>query len=165
MKKLLVPILALTLSGCGFHLRRPLELPANLGSVRVVAPGPYSQLAESLREAVARAGAEPPDSAQGQKTARLEIISERWGNLPISLDAHGRAQEYNLRYAVVFAMHDAEGKDIVPQQVVELSRDYLAQPTEAIGTDSETELLGKELRREMTAAILRRVGAALREPR
>lgn len=165
MKKLLAPILVLALAGCGFHLRRPLELPPDLGPVRVVAPGSYSQLAESLREAVARAGAEVPAAAGGQKTARLEIISERWGNLPISLDSHGRAQEYSLRYAVVFAMRDANGKDIVPQQSVELSRDYLAQPTEAIGTDSETELLGKELRREMAAAILRRVDAALREPR
>ncbi|PJK12517.1 hypothetical protein CO614_04355 [Lysobacteraceae bacterium NML120232] len=165
MKKLLAPILVLALAGCGFHLRRSLDLPPDLGPVRVVAPSAYSQLAESLREAVARAGAEVPESARGQKTARLEIISERWGNLPISLDASGRAQEYSLRYAVIFAMRDAEGKDIVPQQAVELSRDYLAQPTEAIGTDSETELLGKELRREMAAAILRRVDAALREQR
>ena len=50
---------------------------------------------------------------------------------------------------------------MVPQQAVELSRDYMAPPADSIGTTSERELLARELRRDMAAAILRRVDAAL----
>ena len=34
------------LTGCGFHLRNALNLPENLGPVRVVASDPYSPLGE-----------------------------------------------------------------------------------------------------------------------
>jgi len=62
---------------------------------------------------------------------------------------------------VMFTLVDAKGAELVPRQVVELSRDYLAPPRDATGQASERELLGDELRRDMTSAILRRIGAAL----
>jgi LPS-assembly lipoprotein len=49
---------------------------------------------------------------------------------------------------------------VVPQQAVELGRDYLAPAVDSIGKASERELLVRELRRDMAAAILRRVDAA-----
>lgn len=78
------------------------------------------------------------------------------------MDARGRAQEFSLRYAVVFELRDAGGDIVVPRQVVELSRDYVSPPTNSIGTDSEREILARELRREMGAAIMRRIDAAAR---
>ena len=89
-------------------------------------------------------------------------MAERWGNTPLSVDARGRAQEFSLRYAVVFELRGADGEILVPRQVVELSRDYVSPPTNSIGTDSEREILARELRREMGASILRRIDAAAR---
>ncbi len=164
MKKLLAPLLALTLAGCGFHLRKPVELPIGLEAIRVVTPSPYSPLGETLTRALQRSGAIVPEQvAPGEKIATLEILSEHWGETPIALDELGRAQEYSLRYAVVFMLYDAAGKEVIPRQVVELSRDFLASPTDAVGRNSERELLEKELRRDMDAAVLRRIDAALRQ--
>ena len=147
-------------SACGFHLRNALTLPVELNPVRVVSPDPYSPLAESLADAMTRAGAVPAtDPAQPSTT--LQIVSERWGDTPISIDERGRAQEFSLRYAVIFLLLDQAGNVVVPQGAVELSRDYVAPPADAVGATSERELLAKELRREMSTAILRRVGAAL----
>lgn len=153
--------LALALSACGFHLRNALDLPADLGPVRVVSKDPYSPLAESLAEALQRVGATPASDAQGS-SATLEVLSERWGNTPISIDQFGRAQEFSLRYAVIFALRKADGSLLMPKQAVELSRDYVASPTDLIGSESEREILARELRREMSAAILRRIDAASR---
>ena len=58
--------------------------------------------------------------------------------------------------------HAADGSDMVPQQVIELSRDYISVPTNSSGTEGEREILSRELRREMAASILRRVDAASR---
>jgi LPS-assembly lipoprotein len=162
IRRLLPAVLVLALAGCGFHLRNALLLPADLGPVRVVAPSARSELAQDLSEALTRAGAQLADGKAGAPVARLDIVSERWGNLPISVDQRGRAQEYNLRYAVIFRLRRADGSDLVPQQALELSRDYIAGPALASGTEGEREILVRELRREMAASILRRIDAVSR---
>lgn len=77
---LLAAIFSVALAGCGFQLRDPLTLPADLGPVRVVSADPYSPLAESLSQALTRIGATPADEDATTGVATLEIISERWGN-------------------------------------------------------------------------------------
>ena len=174
---LLLLLLALTLGGCGFHLRNALALPSDLGPVRVVSRDPYSPLAESLSQALARAGAVPaadvtgvPNDASSESqgsspgVATLRVASERWASTPLSVDQAGRAQEFTLRYAVVFAMSRADGSELVPEQVIELARDYISVPTNSAGTEGEREILAREMRRDMVASILRRIDAASRAP-
>jgi LPS-assembly lipoprotein len=96
--------------------------------------------------------------------ATLRVISEKWGNTPLSVDAFGRAQEYTLRYAVFFRLTRADGSILVPQQALELSRDYISSVRNTIGTDSEREILAREMRREMVSSILRRIDAVTRAP-
>lgn len=156
--------LVLVLAGCGFQLRSALVLPPDLGPIQVEGRGQYSPLADALSLALQRAGATVVEGRQEQPVARLSILSERWGTTPTSIDAFGRAQEYSLRYAVVFRMQRADGEDLVPQQAIELAREYIASPTELTGTDSERELLGREMERDMVASIVRRIDGATREP-
>ena len=168
-----LPVLVLALvflAGCGFHLRNRIALPSDLGPVRVVgASTSYSALVTSLSRGLQAAGATlaaPPgeDAATSgdAQVATLRIMSERWGDLPLAIDQFGRSQEHTLRYAVVFALKRADGTDLVPQQVVELSRDYVSQPDNATGTTTEREVLADELRREMAASILRRIDGVVR---
>ena len=154
-------VLALALSACGFHLRNSVALPQGLGPLRVVASDPYSPRADSLALALERAGAAPAGAAT-DKVASLLIVSERWGDTPLSVDAFGRSQEYTLRHAVIFEMRAADDTILVPQQAVELTRDYISSPTRSLGTGGEREILAAELQREMVAAILRRIDMATR---
>ncbi len=153
--------LALFLSACGFRLRDALVLPSDLGPVRVASTDRYSPLADSLTQSIERAGARI--AARDDATATvIDLLSERWGDTPISVDQFGRAQEYSLRYAVVFEVRRADGTKPVPRQAVELSRDYVSSPVNSIGAEGERELLAKELRREMAASIIRRLDAVAR---
>lgn len=156
--------LALLLSACGFHLRGALTLPSDIGKVRVIAKDPYSPLAEGVAQALTRA--KIPATAEGVKegVATLNIRLERWGNTPLSVDARGRSQEYTLRYATIFDLRRADGSVVVPEQSIELSRDYISVPTRSEGTEGERELLARELQREMIASILRRVDAVSKAP-
>lgn len=175
MKRLLLAACLLpALAGCGFHLRNALLLPPDLGPVQVVSRDPHSQLARDLREALGRAGAQvapdgqPADAAPagdntpGPGVAQLLLVSERWASTPLSVDSQGRAQEYTLRYAVIFRLRRADGSDLVPQQVQELARDYIASPELSAGTQGEQDILTVELRREMATSILRRIDAVSR---
>lgn len=184
IRNVLLLAAALALAACGFHLRKGVDLPADLGPLRVVSTTRYSQLAEALSEALARSGAVPapdpvdvapqPDDAQSAisppatdaavpatPVATLNIRKERWGSIPVAIDARGRAQELTLRYAVEFDLLRADGSVLVPRQVVELARNYVTVPDNNIGSDSEQEVLAKEMRRDMVASIMRRIDAAL----
>jgi Rare lipoprotein B len=151
----------LLLAGCGFHLRDALLLPPDLGPVRVQSADPNGPLAQQLQQFLQRAGASmaAPDAAEA---ASLQIVSERWGDTPISVDQFGRSQEFTLRYAVVFDLRRADGSDLVPQQAIELTRDYVSVPTSSAGTEGEREILVREMRREMVSSILRRIDAVSR---
>jgi LPS-assembly lipoprotein len=159
-------LLALALAGCGFHLRDKLALPEGTPPVKVTSTTPFSELVTVLERNLRNAGATV--APRGQEAtgeapmAQLEILSERWGDLPIAIDAQGRAQEFSLRYATIFTFRLADGRELVPQQVVELSRDYVSPPENATGTSSEREILADELRREMAASILRRIDSVVR---
>jgi len=162
-------ILAATLTGCGFHLRNKLALPADMPAVQVDSAVRYSELVKILNRGLRSSGATvvedggtPAVAGKTPGVARLLIRSERWGDLPIAIDGQGRAQEYSLRYAVVFSFLRPDGSVIVPEQAVELSRDYVSPPQDSTGTTTEREILADELRREMSASILRRIDSVVR---
>ncbi len=160
---LLAIALAAALSGCGFHLRNSLTLPADTPAVMVQSSTRYSELVKLLERGLRASGAEvasADDKVEG--AARLQIRSERWGDLPIAIDDQGRAQEFSLRYATVFAFYRGDGSLLVPEQVIELSRDYVSPPEDVTGTTTEREILADELRREMSASILRRIDSVVR---
>lgn len=154
--------LVLALSACGFQLRSALTLPPDLGPVRVVSVDRYSPLAESLATALTRAGAVLA-TPETESAAVLDLLSERWGDTPVALDQLGRTQEYSLRYAVIFELRKADGTALVPRQTVELSRDYVSNPVNSIGTEGEREVLQREMRREMSASVLRRIDAVVKK--
>ncbi len=169
MTRILIALILATslLTGCGFHLRNKLSLPADLPAVKVESSAPYSELVKLLNRGLRASGATvvESDGSAGKddaQYARLQVRSERWGDLPIAIDTQGRAQEYSLRYAVVFSFVRPDGSVIVPEQAVELSRDYVSPPEDATGTTTEREILADELRREMSASILRRIDSVVR---
>jgi LPS-assembly lipoprotein len=161
---LLAAAAALLLSACGFHLRGALSLPEDLGPIRVIARDPYSPLAESLAQALSRTGGQATAEGPTEGMATLRIRFEKWGNTPISVDVQGRSQEYTLRYATIFDLQRADGSVLVPEQSVELARDYISVPTRSEGTESEREILTREMQREMVASILRRIDAVVKAP-
>jgi LPS-assembly lipoprotein len=159
--RFLVPALVAALAvGCGFAPRGALKVPEGFGAIAVTAADPYSPLADDLRRSLQRAGANTTASSEG--AARLAITSESWETRPISVDAFVAVREVETRYRVTFELVDAAGAKRLDQQTVELTRDYVYEAAEAFGNPGEQEIVQQELRRDMQAAILRRVDLALR---
>src|SRR5690606_20721886 len=158
----LLALATLALGACGFHLRDRIALPVDAAPLRVLSSTPYSPLVALLERNLRNAGAVVAEDGDNTNVLRLEVLSERWGDLPIAIDERGRAQEFSLRYATVFTAVRADGTVLVPQQSVELARDCVSPPENATGTSSEREILADELRREMAASILRRLDSVVR---
>lgn len=151
----------LLLAGCGFQLRQELKLPASLHVIRVEIVDPYTAIDGYLEEALKRAGASVVMTAD-TPSARLRISSLSQARNPLSVDAAGRAQEYELVYSAEFDVVDAENQQVVPKQRIDLRRDYLFDTARALGNRAEEDLVLAELQRDMADAILRRVDVALR---
>lgn len=156
---LLATLLALT-AGCGFHPRNTLALADELGPVKVVTVDPYSPLAYGLATALDRAGATA--AVEGQPSATLQVRSERLDTRPLSVDRRAQVREYESRYIVKFELLDAAGEQLVPLQEIALTREYVYDSLSPAGSPAEQELLKSELRRDMQAAILRRIDVVLR---
>ena len=161
LRLLLCAVLLALLAGCGFHPRGELQLPPNLGSVKVQASDPYSPLADSLARSLQRAGA-PAAATTDAKTATLRIAGEVFREGPLSVDNLSRVREYVLTYVVNFEFTAADGSVLVPLQEVRLQRDYTYDVTHALGSAAEQGTIRDEMQRDMAASILRRIGIALR---
>lgn len=159
--RFLVPVLLAALAvGCGFAPRGALKVPEGFGAIAVTAPDPYSPLADDLRRSLQRAGADTTETAEG--AARLAITAETWETRPLSVDAFVAVREVETRYRVTFDLLDAAGGKRLEQQTIELTRDFVYEAAESFGNPGEQEIVQQELRRDMQAAILRRVDLALR---
>ena len=158
----LLPCLLVTLlASCGFQLRGELRLPAALKEIRVEVVDPYTAIDDHLEDALRRAGARIVEAADGP-SASLRVTALTQVRNPLSVDAAGRAQEYELVYSADFKLVGPDGKDVVPNQHIDLRRDYLFDTARALGNRAEEDLVMAELQRDMADAILRRIDVALR---
>ena len=148
------------LVGCGFAPRGALKVPEGFGAIAVTTADPYSPLADGLRRDLNRVGAATSSDLAG--AARLAITAEVWETRPLSVDAFVAVREVETRYTVTFDLLDAQGAKRLEQQTVGLTRDYVYEAAESFGNPGEQEIVQQELRRDMQAAILRRVDLALR---
>ena len=161
MQRLLVLVcLAAVLAACGFRPRASLALGTDVGPLKVQSADPYSPLAQGLSTAMSRAGAQP--AVDGQPSATLRVVSEELTTRPLALDDRAQVREYETRYAVKFELLDAAGAVQVPVQEVVLTREYTYDSVASAGSPAEQALLQRELRRDMQAAIVRRLDAVLR---
>ncbi len=151
------------LTACGFHLREEARLPPGMQRVFVEGAEPASPLGRDLRKALARSGAEVVEQA-GAGAARLRIGANHLRTDVLSVGGNARANEYTMRYHVEFDVVDATGANLFPKQVVELTRDFTFDASQALGVAAEQDLLGAELQRDMVQAILRRLEARATPP-
>lgn len=160
MRRALIPVVVLMLAACGFHPRAQLQLPASVGPLTVQTADPYSPLGLELATALDRAGAIPP--AEGAAASALKVTGETWNTAPLSVDQFARVREYVTRYRVEFVLVDAQGTLLIEPQSIELAREYTYDTNASAGSPAEQELIQRELRRDMEAAILRRLDLVLR---
>jgi LPS-assembly lipoprotein len=145
-------------AGCGFHLRKEVQLPAAMQRVHIAIADPASPLAKDLAKALPRSGAVVVDTA-GAGVAVLNIAVNTLSTDVLSVGGTARANEYALRYHVEFSVTGEDGSPVLAKQTIELSREFTFDASQALGVAAETDLLGKELERDMVQTILRRLEA------
>ena len=152
----LLAFILLTLSACGFHLRDSFEILSYLQTVQVLDAVPATAIAGDLRRALQNGGVVLTDDT-AQADAVLRLQSETYSRRVQAVDADGRAQEYGLRYGVVFSVLGADGVEWLSDASVSASRDLRFSEFAVLGTGGEEEQLRVEMRRDAVRGILRQL--------
>lgn len=137
---LLLPLLLLT--GCGFHLKHKDGLVEKYPQI-LLQSSPNTELTRLIKLRIRGAGIEIVKTPSDQ-VAILKVENERRTSRTISLyvNAQNAEQElgYNLRYSIQSPGYEAQNFS------VNLYRDFLDNPSQALAKSREAELLTSELR-------------------
>jgi LPS-assembly lipoprotein len=148
------------LPGCGFQLRGAYSLP-------------YESICLMPRDNVITAGLKRQIQASGgtrvvdtpQEAQATFLPTGEWRDaIIVSLSGSGRVREKRLRYRYAYRIVDAQGRDLVPQSYVELSRDVSYADDATLAKTQEEELLWRDMENDLVQQLMRRLVAAKPRP-
>ena len=147
--------LAALLSSCGFHLRGQQTLPFETLYVpgatplvvelkRNLAAGTHTRLVANEREA----------------QAILGFTNETREKVILSFNTSGLVREFQLRYRIGFRVYDPKGRDFIPANEIQLTRDISFNDTQVLAKETEEQLLYRDMQADMVQQLIRRLAAA-----
>lgn len=153
MKKLIVILLTLTLSACGFHLRNSYNLPSELQNTYVSSPTQYNSLATHLRSQLTSSNIKLAQNPNSAKTIiRVFDINKRNSNSGIGNNQ--TTSSVTLSETASFDITDSKGKILLPMQQVSASRSLTVQSNEIIGNNNQEQVLFQAIERDLVTDIL-----------
>jgi LPS-assembly lipoprotein len=96
---------------------------------------------------------------QTQASIIINVLNEKTSKRILSVDSDGKARMYELELVVGIAVKDAEGKNLLPNQNINLSREFLFDINSVLGKSSEEQEIYTEMRNDAARLIMRRLQA------
>ena len=144
-------------TACGFQLRGTADVPfESIYVPRMPAGSIGLDLKRTIQAGTRAKVVDDPKQA----AAILEFTEETRLKEILSLTGQGRVREYLLRYRVGFRVHDGKGRDFVPQNVIQLTRDVTFNDAEILSKESEEQFLYRNMQGDMAQLIMRRIAAS-----
>ncbi len=145
---------AVSLGGCGFHLRGQAPLSEKLSPLAL--GGEDRELLAELRDAVDFNGvALALDEADA--SAVVELIESAYNRRVRTTDDRGRATSYTLLYEVRVGVVDSEGEVLVKPFRVSTRRELAFNRTQVLQAERRERSLREEMQREISQTIMRRL--------
>ncbi len=149
--------LALSLSGCGFHLEGRAPLSPKFKVTFVDAKDVQSDFVQGLRKALLINGAELTQDGS-RATAVVHVVTDKAVQRVLSVSPDNLPREYELTYTVRFSV-SANDKDLLDEQEVSASREYSFDVNELLAKDNEEAVLRQALAKDLVDIIMRRLSS------
>jgi LPS-assembly lipoprotein len=152
---LALPVAALLLAGCGFHLQGNGSLPEGARKVCVITADEVTPFAVELRRAIERSGGElTGTSAEADMVVR--IGRDRSGRRVLSVSARNTPQEYEIFYSVEYSV-DRGGKEVLESQPLEMIRNLSFDETQLLAKDREEVIIRDSMAKDLAMLVTRRL--------
>ena len=148
-------VLGAALAGCGFQLRGQARLPFETLHI----PGASPLVVELKRNVVAGTQSRLV-SSEKDANAILGFTLETREKVILSFNTSGLVREYQLRYRVGFRLYDAKGRNYIPPNEIQLTRDVSFNDAQVLAKETEDALLYRDMQTDMVQQIIRRIVSA-----
>lgn len=148
---------AVLLAGCGFELRRAPELRFRTLALRGFAP--KSPLAAELKLNVDASRTTLVVESPAQAQVVLESLADAREKSVVASTAVGQVREVQLRSRFHFRLRTPQGRELIPDTEILLSRDMSYSETAALAKEQEEALLYRAMQSDIVAQVMRRLAS------
>ncbi|MEJ2609687.1 MAG: LPS assembly lipoprotein LptE [Candidatus Thiodiazotropha sp.] len=150
----------LLLNGCGFYLKGYSHPSQALNGLYIVGGEAYGSMAGVLQSDLLSSGVIlMPSRESAQNT--IEITQEQFSHRVLSVDANGKALDYEMRLQVAVHLIPADKQKDKVSQKMEIVRQLSFGGSDELGQRNEAEMMKEDMLRDMSAQIIRRLDAYL----
>ncbi len=144
------------ISGCGFHLKGAIDLPAIYEKVYLVDKG-YSDIGTPLKKALQGIDSTIVNS-RGAATSVVTLLSRSVESKAMNVSGR-EIKEYELKLDITFVVQDHTGNQLSEQQTISVTRTYKNDETNVLGKDNEEQVIRREMNDTAVIQILYRLKA------
>jgi LPS-assembly lipoprotein len=155
MRRILsVCVLVLLMDGCGFQLRGSQTLPVERLYLALPVNSPIgAEISRVVRSSTNASVVPNRKDAQ----AIVELLGEQREREVLSINAQGRAREYQLRLRTTFRVIDQEGTELIAPTSLLARRDIGFNESELLAKESEEALLFRDMQSDLVRQIVNRL--------
>lgn len=155
MSRLLIgAAFALLLAACGFQLRGSQTLPIERLYLALPVNSPIgAEITRVVRSSTNATVVQNRKEAQ----AIMELLGEQREREVLSINAQGRAREYQLRLRTTFRVIDQEGVELIAPTSLLARRDIAFNESELLAKESEEVLLYRDMQSDLVRQIVNRL--------
>ena len=150
---LVLSLTTLIVGGCGFQLVGSRALPISIAKTYIDTSKPYTELYDSLRDALRGRGAEVVQSRQ-EAGAVLRILEDSSGQRILSVSARNTPREYEVFYVITFSL-ELEGSSLIENETIIVTRSYTYDAMQVLGMGAEEQILRESLAQDLARQVLR----------
>ena len=154
--RVLLLIVALMISGCGWQLRDSQIVASSIGTVYLSSSNVNTVLTKELKRALTTYGV-PSDATKAESNYIVVIVDFRENSRIASINSSGRVAEYQLNEDVDFYITDAEDNQILSLSTASVERVYEFREKDILASSNEEQRIRAEMRSELVRQILNRL--------
>lgn len=158
MQKVLLTLMIMLLTACGFHPRGEIALAEPLHHLYIQSSDPYGTLVKELEQSLKMSHVTLTSSPTDASTI-LNIASDTTGQDLLSVNGTQQTRQYRLHVSVVFSIQNDKGVTLVPPQRITEYRIITIQSNQILGSSNEANLYFQQMRRSLASAMMFRLGS------
>ena len=156
-RALLLAVATSLLASCGFHLQGATSMSPVMKVTYVETQDTRSAFLVALTQSLKASGVTITHNHEAA-TAVLHIERDETGQRVLSVSAANKPTEYEIFYKVKYSV-SSSGKEILPTQTLELTRDYSFDETTLLAKEREEDILREALARDLAGIVMSRLAS------